>query len=128
MRPSGIIGSFDADGRLQYDENNPGLLRRLREGNEIARAILEKMGPKEVLSPTGPVRVSSVSGDTGSCRAGADRRNSVVNSDFESHDVENLLICDGSVPPRIASRGFGSPIATLATYAAQRVVTKYFSV
>jgi choline dehydrogenase-like flavoprotein len=51
----------------------------------------------------------------------------VVNSDFESHDVENLLICDGSTPPRIASRGFGTPVAVFATYAAQRLVAKYFS-
>ncbi|MDA2935379.1 GMC family oxidoreductase, partial [Acidobacteria bacterium AH-259-D05] len=68
-----------------------------------------------------------ISGVNCSCRAGADRRNSVVNSDFESHDVENLLICDGSATPRNASRGFGSPIATFATYAAQRIVAKYFS-
>jgi choline dehydrogenase-like flavoprotein len=51
----------------------------------------------------------------------------VVDSDFESHDVENLLICDGSVLPRKLSDGYGAPVATVATYAAQRIVKNHFS-
>jgi choline dehydrogenase-like flavoprotein len=127
VRPSGVLGVMDADGELQYDKKDPGLLRRLKDGNEIGHEILKKMGAREISGPDGGVRVRNVSGITGSCRAGANRRNSVVNSDFESHDVENLFICDASTPPRIASRGFGTPVAVFATYAAHRLVAKYFS-
>jgi len=85
------------------------------------------MGAQELFNATGPLRVGRETMQVGSCRAGADRSISVVNSDFESHDVENLLICDGSVLPRIASDGYGAPVATVATYAAQRIVKKHFS-
>ena len=118
---------MDAYGELQYDRKDPVLLRRLKDGYEIGHEILKKMGAKEISGSVDEVSVRTVAGITGSCRAGSDRSNSVVNSDFESHDVENLLICDASSPPRIASRGFGSPVAVTATYAAQRLVTKYFS-
>ena len=104
VRPSGVLGVMDAYGELQYDRKNPVLLRRLKDANEIGHEILKKMGAKEISGPDGEVRVRNVSGITGSCRAGSDRSNLVVNSDFESHDVENLLICDASVPPRIASK------------------------
>ena len=127
IRPSGPLGVMDAYGGLQYDREDPVLLRRLKEGNEMGHEILKKMGAREIAGSRGEVRVTSVAGLTGSCRAGANRSNSVVNSDFESHDVENLLICDGSTPPRIASRGFGTPVAVFATYAAQRLVANYFS-
>ena len=85
------------------------------------------VGVKEISGPDGEVSVRSVIALASSCRAGSDRSNSVVNSDFESHDVENLLICDQSAIPRIASRGFGTPVAVIATYAAQRMVARYFS-
>jgi len=127
VRPSGVLGVMDAYGELQYDRKDPVLLRRLKDGYEIGHEILKKMGAKEISGSVDEVSVRTVAGITGSCRAGSDRSNSVVNSDFESHDVENLLICDASSPPRIASRGFGSPVAVFATYAAQRLVTKYFS-
>ena len=128
IRPSGVSGTLDAYGEMQYDRKDPGLLRRLKEGHEMGHELLKKMvGVKEISGPDGEVRVRSVIALACSCRAGSDRSNSVVNSDFESHDVENLLICDQSAIPRIASRGFGTPVAVIATYAAQRMVANYFS-
>ena len=113
---------------MQYDRKDPGLLKRLKEGHEMGHELLKKMvGVKEISGPDGEVSVRSVIALASSCRAGSDRSNSVVNSDFESHDVENLLICDQSAIPRIASRGFGTPVAVIATYAAQRMVARYFS-
>jgi choline dehydrogenase-like flavoprotein len=127
VRPSGVLGKMDAYLDLEYDRTDPGTLRRLREGHEIGLEILKKMGARAISESEDGVRITNVSGISSSCRAGSDRSNSVVNSDFESHDVDNLLICDQSVQPRIASRGFGSPVAMFATYAAQRMVANYFS-
>ena len=39
----------------------------------------------------------------GSCRAGIDPKTSVVDPYFESHDVDNLFVCDGSVIPRVTT-------------------------
>ncbi len=127
IRPKEVRGSIDPNGRFQYQRNHPSIVKRLREARDISAEVLKKMGAKELFNASGPLRVGREIMQLGSCRAGADRSISVVNSDFESHDVENLLICDGSVLPREASDGYGAPVATVATYAAQRIVKKYFS-
>lgn len=126
VRPREVRGSLDAAGRFQYDRNHPSIVKRLQEAREIAAEILKKMGAREILNATGPLRVGRETMQLGSCRAGSNRNNSVINSDFESHDVENLFICDGSALPRKASHGYGAPVATVATYAAQRIVAKHF--
>ena len=127
IRPKEVRGSIDANGRFQYQRNHPSVVKRLEEARDISAEVLKKMGAKELFNASGPLRVGRSTMQLGSCRAGADRSISVVNSDFESHDVENLLICDGSVLPRKASDGYGAPVATVATYAAQRIVKKHFS-
>jgi choline dehydrogenase-like flavoprotein len=50
-----------------------------------------------------------------------------VNAFFESHDVENLLICDASVTPRGTTIGYGAPTATVASFAYRRIVARHFS-
>jgi choline dehydrogenase-like flavoprotein len=125
-RPAQVLGHVDERGQFQYDLRNPALIKRFEGARDIAADILKKMGAKELLNATGPVRSSSQTMQVGSCRAGKDRSNSVINSDFESHDVDNLLIADGSSLPRDASYGYGAPVATVATYAAQRIVAKHF--
>ncbi|MBI2821902.1 MAG: GMC family oxidoreductase [Acidobacteria bacterium] len=127
VRPKEVRGYLDEKGRFQYERNHPSIVQRLQEAREIARQVLEKMGAREILNASGPLRVGRETMQLGSCRAGADRSVSVVNSDFESHDVENLFICDGSALPRKASHGYGAPVATMATYAAQRIVARHFS-
>ena len=41
--------------------------------------------------------------------------------------MENLLICDGSVLPRTSIGSLAMAIATVATFAAQRMVEDHFS-
>ena len=127
VRAKEVRGRIDADGRFYYDRSHPSVVQRLSEGREIAVEVCKKMGAREIFGAGGPLRVGSPTMQISSCRAGADRSNSVVDSDFESHDVKNLWICDGSALPREASHGYGAVVATLATYAAQRIVAKYFS-
>jgi len=118
-----------ATGQLILDANHPEVRKRLQEGIDIARDILQKMGAKRISG--GKIGGGYIGVETGTadCRAGADKSNSVINSDFESHDVENLFICDGSVMPCVPAvfgQG-GSAIAMLACHASQRIVAKHFS-
>lgn len=57
----------------------------------------------------------------GTCRMGNDPRNSVINSDHQTHDVKNLFLCDGS---SLVTSGRGQPTLTieaLAFRAADRI-------
>jgi choline dehydrogenase-like flavoprotein len=63
----------------------------------------------------------------GSCRAGVDPKISVVNPHFESHDVDNLFICDASVIPRVTTGNSGTPQAAVTAFAAERMIQRRFS-
>ena len=63
----------------------------------------------------------------GSGRAGVDPKMSVVKPYFESHDVDNLWICDGSVIPRVSTGNSGTPQASVSVFAAQRIIERHFS-
>lgn len=126
VRPREVFGAEDDRGAWSYDINHPSLQRLFRIGREIGREIFRKMGATEVVEGREPLG-TSFNSNTGSCRAGTDRSTSVVNSYFESHDVENLLICDASVTPRGATIGYGAPTATVAAFACRRIVARHFS-
>ena len=127
-RQSVVRGQMDSSGREIIKRDHPAIVKRTQEGRELMRDILLKMGAK---------RVSDISklemGEGGahsvvSCRAGSDRSNSVVNSDFECHDVENLFLCDASVVPSIPSaHNGGTGTAFMACHAWRRIVAKHFS-
>jgi choline dehydrogenase-like flavoprotein len=140
-RPRTLGGSIQRDGSAVFLTNDPRDAQRLKEGMLIAREIYREMGATRIsnidpmlrrLDQVGPgnpepspIRVTHAGG---SCRAGADRKNSVVNERFECHDIKNLSICDLSVPPRTAC---GSPgvamVAPLACLAWRRLVKDHFS-
>ena len=90
------------------------------------RELLKKMGAREILGMDQPIRIRHLSTFVGSCIVGTDRNNSVVNPHFESHDIEGLFICDGSVVPRAASQGYAGTVATVALFAASRIVDRHF--
>jgi choline dehydrogenase-like flavoprotein len=56
-----------------------------------------------------------------------DPETSVVNPSFESHDVDNLFVCDASVIPRVTTGNSGTPQASLSVFAANRIIEKHFS-
>ena len=69
--------------------------RMLAHGINMCRIALKKAGATRIRS-FGPVR------DTGwhimgTARMGANKKNSVVNSYGQSHDIENLFIVDSSI-------------------------------
>ena len=125
--PKEAEGHLDEEGRLVYETDHPAVRSRLKEGIEIGIDILRDMGaarwtPPEVLLEN--IRTPHLAS---TCRAGVDPKTSVVDSHFQCHDMENLFICDGSVLPRTSIGSLAMAIATVATFAAQRMVEDHFS-
>ena len=121
--------SFDSRGSLVYSGDHSMVVRRAREGLEIAHGILTEMGAREITSKDIPARINSATRGShlvGSCRAGTDPGTSVVNPYFESHDVDNLYICDASVIPRVTTGNTGTPQAAVTVFGAARIVERHF--
>lgn len=124
-KPEGYRGRINlATSQMEY-AGNETIVGRLREGGEMSREILQKMGAKKIvgydMSP-----IYHIAHGISTCKAGSDPKSSVVNSNFESHDVDNLLICDGSVQPRSASGDAVGPLATISVLAAKRITANHF--
>ncbi|HKZ80519.1 MAG TPA: GMC family oxidoreductase [Pyrinomonadaceae bacterium] len=125
MKPEGYRGRINLpDATMEY-EGNKIIERRLREGGELAREVLQKMGGKKIAGYDMPP-IYHIAHGISTCKAGSDPKSSVVNVNFESHDVENLFICDASVLPRSASGDAIGPIATVSVLAAERIVANHF--
>lgn len=121
---------IDPDGQLLYGGDHSLTIRRAKEGRAIAYEVLEKMGGKKISSLDTPVTITPRTGGShkvGSCRAGVDPKTSVVNQFFESHDVDNLLVCDGSAIPRATTGNTGTPQASLTVFGAGRMIARHFS-
>ena len=127
-KPSGRW-SINPEGKMLYSGDHTLTLRRFREGTAKAQEILRRMGARSITSPPALKITPQTRGEhkVGSCRAGLDPETSVVNPYFESHDVENLLICDGSVIPRVPSGPSGTPQASITVFAADRIIERHFS-
>jgi hypothetical protein len=121
-------GELDSSGRPVRKKYHPDLLKKVQEARELGRNVLIEMGAKKVSDITAPLPTEGSGGGSGGCRAGADRQHSVVNSDFECHDIENLFICDGSVYPSLPTfHNTGAHSALLGCHAWRRIVKKHFS-
>ena len=98
----------------------------MKEGREIALEIVKKMGGKA--STRFPTTFKGRGGGhgNGTCRAGSDRRNSVINQNFESHDVKGLFVVDASSYPR-AGIFSGINAAIMGAFGGRRLVENYFS-
>lgn len=113
-----------SNGDTVYPYSDPASVRTLRGAAEIMREMHKRMGAKKIEEQV-PDSFRGIH-PTGTCRAGSDPRESVVDSHFRSHDVENLLICDGSVIPRAALGMKCIPVASIAAFAARRIITEHF--
>ena len=127
-KPSGRW-SIDPKGQMVYGGDHSLTIRRAKQGLAMAHEILTKMGAREITSIDIPVDINPRTRGSrlvGACRAGIDPETSVVDSYFESHDVDNLFVCDNSVIPRVTTGPTGIPLATVAVFAAQRIVERHF--
>lgn len=125
MKPEGYRGRINLSTVKMEYKGNKIIERRLREGGEMAREVLQKMGAKQIAGYDMPP-IYHIAHGISTCKAGSDPNSSVVNVNFESHDVENLFICDASVLPRSASGDAIGPIATVSVLAAERIVANHF--
>jgi choline dehydrogenase-like flavoprotein len=121
---------IDPDGKILCGGDHSLTIRRVEEGRQMAYEVLQKMGARKISSPPAPVRITPTTRgqhSVGSCRAGVDPKTSVVNPYFESHDVDNLFLCDGSVIPRTTTGNTGTPQASVTVFAAGRMIERQFS-
>jgi len=101
----------------------------IKQATDLNYAWYEKMEmkPLKVGKPRGEAKDLRPGHILGTARAGASRENSVCTSDFDCHDIENLMITSGASVPR---RTFGlsaAPVAVAAAYAWRRIVANHFS-
>ena len=122
-----VKGSINViTGTTHYPYSDPRNVERLNWSAEIMMEIHRKMGAKKI--EVGGNAASFLGGHpTGTCRAGSDPKESVVNPHFESHDVENLLICDGSVIPRACLAHKCIPVCSIAAFAARRIIADHYT-
>ncbi len=126
IQGSSVKGSISViTGAVTYPYSDPGNVKKLHWAAEIMREIHRKMGAKKIEQNDPPA--FSGGSPTGTCRAGSDPKESVVNTHFESHDVENLLICDGSVIPRSTLSQKCIPVCTTAAFAARRIIADHYT-
>ena len=122
-----VEGHVNPEGRVSYEGDSSKIEKRKLEGLEIIHEILKKMNPVKISNFPKVTRPRRYGHQLGSCRAGKDRKNSVVNSDFESHDVENLLICDTSALPKHGVSLAAGPAMAVGCYGWRRIVANHFS-
>ena len=123
-------GRMLPNGRLEFDTEHPLLKKRERECVELLRAILEKIGAAEIRDDTTQPWVkigATIIHETGACRAGTDPKNSVINPNFECHDIANLFVVDSTSHPRVTSLWSGGTVAAVVgTFAAERIIANHF--
>lgn len=80
-----------------------------------AEAWLKEAGAMTTAAMSGrPTTISAGQHQAGTCRMGADPRNSVVNRNCQLHDVDNVFVIDGSV--HVTNGGF-NPVLTIMAVA-----------
>ena len=120
-------GIVTPTGKYVYNRRHPGILETLKEGTEFIVELYSKMAIRPIRVNAVPPHRFSIAHQTSSCRAGENAQNSVVNSDFESHDVENLFVSSAAVIPRGCLSFSHIPVSVVAAYTWRRMVENHFS-
>src|ERR1051326_3284760 len=128
--PAEIKGKVDLKTGAKIYPDVPYLNKRMQVAREITIEIANKMGaevaPQFPKSFRGIGGIGGIGHVCGTCCAGKDRRISVINEDFESHDVKGLFVVDASSYPRGAIFS-GAICAIMGSFGAERIVKNYFS-
>ena len=125
-----IIGYNRETGKEEriYRSIHPEVKRVFEAGQEIAKQVLEKMGAKKIIpEPIIPRGGLTFKWLTGGCRAGVDPKNSVINQNFESHDIDNLFIVDVGSIPRSPTLGLFLTIGIVSIFASERIILRHFT-
>ncbi len=127
--PTRVKGWVDLETGAHNYPGDDYIDERMRAAHEVALAVAKKMGCKFSLRFPKTFKGYPSSGlhTNGTCRAGSSPKNSVIDQNFESHDVKGLLIADASAYPRAVSCNSGLATATVGAFAAHRIVKNHFS-
>ena len=128
--PAEVKGKVDLKTGAKIYPDVPYLNKRMQVAREMTMEIANKMGaevaPQFPKSFRGIGGIGGIGHVCGTCCAGKDRRISVINEDFESHDVKGLFVVDASSYPRGAIFS-GAICAIMGSFGAERIVKNYFS-
>lgn len=90
--------------------------RLLADSAAISKQVMEAAGAKDMLTSSAAYHV------LGTCRMGRDPKTSVVDEFCRSHDIPNLLVCDGSVFPTCGAVNPSLTIEAIALRTAKRLL------
>jgi choline dehydrogenase-like flavoprotein len=120
-------GVVTPGGKHVYNRQHPGILKSLKEGTEFVVEMYNKMAVRPIKVDPRPAERFRIAHQTSTCRAGDSPKNSVVNSDFECHDIDNLFVSSGAVIPRGNLTLAHIPVCVVAAYSWRRIVENHFS-
>ncbi len=114
--------------RVEIDEARVNA--KIKEASEIVRAWHGKLSVKPVKTDmrafNRTAKTINPGHRSGSARAGSGPENSVCTSDFDCHDIDNLLFTSSATIPRTFFWSAG-PTAVNAAYAWRRMIANHFS-
>ena len=114
--------------RVELDA--PRFDAKIKEGADIVRAWHSKLSIKaekvDMRAFSRPATALSPGHRSGTARAGASRETSVCTSDFDCHDIDNLLFTSSATIPRTFFWSAG-PTAVNAAYGWRRMIANHFS-
>jgi choline dehydrogenase-like flavoprotein len=120
-------GRISPRGEHLYRRDDPRILGIFQKHWPTAQEIVRRLDPRPLkVDDPGP-KSFNVYHEVGTCRAGASRRNSVVTPDFDSHDVDGLIIGSGAVIPAGNHTLSHMPIVAASCYGWRRIVANHFS-
>lgn len=120
-------GRVGVMGEHLYPRDDPAILSLIHKAWNIAHEIVGTITPRPIKVDDSPPESFNVLHEVGTCRAGINRKNSVVTPEFDSHDVRNLMICSAAVIPTANHTASHMPTVTVSCYAWRRIVANHFS-
>jgi choline dehydrogenase-like flavoprotein len=120
-------GRVGLRGEHLYPRNDPAVLNQIHKAWSIARDIVSKLNPRPIKVDDALPQSFNVLHEVGTCRAGTSMENSVVTSDFDSHDVQNLMICSAAAIPNGNHTASHMATVSVACYGWRRMVSNHFS-
>ena len=120
-------GRVGVRGEHLYRRDDPAILGQIHKGWPIAQEIIRKLTPQPIRVDDAPPRSFAILHEVGTCRAGVSKENSVVTPDFDSHDIENLLIGSAAVIPSGNHTLSHMPTVSVSCYAWRRMVANHFT-
>ena len=125
--PTHVKGWVDLHSGAHTYPGDDYIDRRMMQVREIAFEIAKRMGCEISMRFPSTFKGRGGGHGNGTCRAGSDPRNSVIDQDFEAHEVQGLFVADCSSYPRAVSSNCGVVGAIMGAFAARRIVRNYFS-